>query len=453
VADRKLFINQSARDPASALVRAFDDAAQAQTPIFFRGAQPSFELHFLLENPDPDDLSRPFIYDDPSGWDAVKMALGAIDAAVSGGSFTLTDPAGAQTTGSIPYGATAAAVQAAIRAGLTTNYSTATVSGADGGPYTILRVATGAIATLTATSTALAPSGSVALVENIQDGTATYDERFIVTLLKARAAERSTGWSALPAAAVSITPTVGSGTANKSFRVRWNGDAYAGNVTLAFTGDTVEETVGPIAYNASEDDVRSAFEEHTDVEDDGVSVLRNGPGDYTITCIGTGIKLSDTPDLAEASNTLSVPVGFSGTLNCATAGIAELLGSATSITTVLEIEKTVTSIPTTLLQVTTAEVRKDLIRNTAAASAALESAVQVAFLHLVTGYTGGGSTNLDGVATTALAVLTTVRQFREASDGFVTYQLVASTAAEASPGIIRPDDYNASTNAKVWESM
>ena len=83
----------------------------------------------------------------------------------------------------------------------------------------------------------------------------------------------------------------------------------------------------------------------------------------------------------------------------------------------------------------------------------------VANLYTITGLTGGGSTNLDGKVTTDVTV------------GFTAFlpnllissvavpkmmHLVSGTDAEnADPSagllIIRPDDYHASTNAKVWK--
>jgi hypothetical protein len=73
--------------------------------------------------------------------------------------------------------------------------------------------------------------------------------------------------------------------------------------------------------------------------------------------------------------------------------------------------------------------------------------------YAVTGLTGGG-TNLDGVATGTTANPTV------ATNSFVAivvssvaylYQLVSGTDAESSPDVIRPDDYDGSTNARVWK--
>lgn len=74
----------------------------------------------------------------------------------------------------------------------------------------------------------------------------------------------------------------------------------------------------------------------------------------------------------------------------------------------------------------------------------------------ITGLTGGGSTNLDGLATTAMPVRTLIHLMREV-DGFEkleTWRLATGTDAEdAAGGIVRPDDYHASTNAKVWKML
>lgn len=70
----------------------------------------------------------------------------------------------------------------------------------------------------------------------------------------------------------------------------------------------------------------------------------------------------------------------------------------------------------------------------------------------LTGLTGGGSANLDGVATVSLSVGATAR-FYTGTYGVVSYRLTAGTDAEASPTTIRPDDYASSTNEKVWKMV
>lgn len=68
---------------------------------------------------------------------------------------------------------------------------------------------------------------------------------------------------------------------------------------------------------------------------------------------------------------------------------------------------------------------------------------------LITSLTGGGATSLDGIVTAGVAV-------RELAMIYVASQLqywllLAGTAAtDEAEGIVRPLDYNASTNAKNW---
>jgi hypothetical protein len=74
----------------------------------------------------------------------------------------------------------------------------------------------------------------------------------------------------------------------------------------------------------------------------------------------------------------------------------------------------------------------------------------------ITGLTGGGSTNLDGIPTTTLAARTLIHIMRsvDSIERLETWRLASSTDAEdAASGIVRPDDYHASTNAKVWKQL
>jgi hypothetical protein len=130
----------------------------------------------------------------------------------------------------------------------------------------------------------------------------------------------------------------GSDTANKVFNITWNTDSYDGAVWLSYTPKTgAAATVGPIPFDANEETVIAAFEQHAGVAVGDVLVTRNGVGDYNITCI-EGNGLSNTPALATSANTLKIPDYFQGTLSAATAGVDDLLAGATSVTTVFEVE-------------------------------------------------------------------------------------------------------------------
>ena len=78
----------------------------------------------------------------------------------------------------------------------------------------------------------------------------------------------------------------------------------------------------------------------------------------------------------------------------------------------------------------------------------------LANLPTITGLTGGGSTNLDGLATVTIPVGKMV--LLSFGDVLQIWILRASTDTEdlsATPARVRPDDFNASTNAKVWKQI
>lgn len=70
----------------------------------------------------------------------------------------------------------------------------------------------------------------------------------------------------------------------------------------------------------------------------------------------------------------------------------------------------------------------------------------------IVGLTGGGATALDSIETTALAADGTVSVLiNVTSVGMQLWTLQAGTDAEdAAGGIVRPDDYNGASNAKIW---
>ena len=70
----------------------------------------------------------------------------------------------------------------------------------------------------------------------------------------------------------------------------------------------------------------------------------------------------------------------------------------------------------------------------------------------IIGLTGGGNTKLDGIATTGLAVGTIILVYDESSGETRIYRLSDTTGSvsDSIPIVIVPDDYNATTNHKVW---
>jgi hypothetical protein len=69
----------------------------------------------------------------------------------------------------------------------------------------------------------------------------------------------------------------------------------------------------------------------------------------------------------------------------------------------------------------------------------------------ITGLTGGGSTNLDGITTASGAVSAGTLVAVNVGNTLYHYELVSGTDAESSPNVIRPDDYASTTNEYVWK--
>lgn len=99
------------------------------------------------------------------------------------------------------------------------------------------------------------------------------------------------------------------------------------------------------------------------------------------------------------------------------------------------------------------QVKPGVLGNTtlAAIITPLLRAAKVYPLPSITGLTGGGATKLDGIATATGAVETGATVILSYGRVGQTWQLIAGTDAEASTaGIVRPDDYNVSTNPRIW---
>lgn len=451
---REFYINLDAESAEGALVEGIESNVPASLPPFIRESDLDARFHFFRRNAEGSE--RPFRYVDPAGWD-LTVGVGQRNAKPTGGEFVLTEQIVPDDTGYLPYNGTttitAAAFQTAIRT--LTSYPNATVTGEIGGPFVLDRVTDGVIDPPIIGSELLQPSGSVGIVTPIQDGAVNRNAIVFIEFARGTPIGRSSGWSAFSAAAVTCSVhQTGSGTANKVFKLAWNPDAYAGDTTLAFTGDTTTANVGPIPYNATPEQIVAFFEAHVDVEGGGVAVVQACPGEYYITCLGVGILLSNTPALAERANTLKVPVGLHGKLNANTQGISVLLDGEDEAEATFEVRIDSGDGPETAVLDTGARVLASLLRSVVGVSEPLDptaTASQVIrFFSAIVGKTGGGSTKLDGLLTINRTVGSQVA-FYDATDGLMFYRLVSGTDAESSPAVIRPDDYAGTTNEKVWK--
>lgn len=152
---------------------------------------------------------------------------------------------------------------------------------------------------------------------------------------------------------------------------------------------------------------------------------------------------------------------WTGTLDCNTRGLLELLDGDASVDAFVELQlvdgssnvRTVGQVPCLIRNEGIDEgstIPTPLPSYLTAAQSRLEF---VQNRYAVTALTGGG-TALDGIVTgtTALPTVQTGSLVCiELSTVLSFYELVTGTDAESSPDVIRPDDYASSTNERVWK--
>jgi hypothetical protein len=203
----------------------------------------------------------------------------------------------------------------------------------------------------------------------------------------------------------------------------------------------------------------------TAVLSDGASLLPEGSVVVATAQTGTSAVKSRQsvalvrPPLAVQTSFTPITNGWRGVLSCATYALQEYLGDETRIGIiggqVLEFKLTDGAGNRESLLQAAVEVRNRVIQSSALVPAPASdyytgtqsNAAFVQNQYNITGLTGGGASNLDGIATTAI---TTALVALRLSGALAHYRLEGGTDAESSPDVIRPDDYDGSTNAKVW---
>jgi len=325
-----------------------------QTRSLVRGFNNTIPLSQLLSAYQGDTLSLFQRYMNPTGnaaapyidadesTAAIEAAIGVVGGLPTGGTFTLTDPDAPQTTGAIPFNATNAQVQTVVRAGLSTNWSLATVTGPAGGPWIITNGATGARSALVLVGAALTPAsqGDVTIQAAGDGSTAAIQ---YVKLQLSPIAYQDT-WTPYPA------PSITLGGAGTAWTALINYQPYAGTFTL--TVATVG-TTAPISFDATPSVVQTALAALAGLS---ATTVGGSVGNYIITFAASHTLTAD-------ASGLTGPLAMVGTLSLATVGIEEDIGESASITRTLEIRLTPAGgDPQTVLQVPIT-ILNDLIPN------------------------------------------------------------------------------------------
>lgn len=198
----------------------------------------------------------------------------------------------------------------------------------------------------------------------------------------------------------------------------------------------------------------------------GTLLTPSSGGSVSTLTAGTGsvaevqlIRFARNPAVFQDSWTSISGQGWYSSLSLATRELLDLIGTSTSLNTTIEFELTDPSgNRRTYLQIPCTVFNEliDLNSSVSVASGtsylatgdALDQYVQNRAA--ITGLTGGTSSKLDSIVTASKGPGWMVRIKHSSSGAELVYRLESGTTAENAPWTIRPDDYNGSTNAKVW---
>jgi len=321
----QLFIDVQNRQ----LVRSNTSAIPTSLPEVFQGDTLSLSLRFLEYTGNTSAPYQDIDYSDAS----VIVAVGSIALPPAAGNFTITDTAASQTTGNIAYNASAATVQTAIQSALTTNWSTATVAGSAGGPYTITNGVNGAKTALIGTSVSLTPVASV-IIGDVQDGTADLPSILYLRLSQNPIALQGT-WTAADAPTATVTELQhGSGTQNEIQQITLGNNPYAG----AFVVNFGSQTSAPIQWNATAAAVQTTLQAMSSIGSGNCSVGGQA-GAWVVTFTGSK-ALAAQALMTTVATGLVGPKALTGELSLNTAGIEEAIGEQGSISQTFEIKVT-----------------------------------------------------------------------------------------------------------------
>jgi hypothetical protein len=357
----------------------------------------------------------------------------------------------------LSYSATAAQVQSALNNMVTPGVSFS-VTGDAGGPWRVLADVTDVLSAFVLETGNLYPqcNGSARRVQQ-GDGLSKYEQ--LRVSLKQAALTLTSSFTNLPAGAPDIAELQAGATdtpgpaANAIHSIGLTSYPYGGFFTLTYTTG-FSGTTPPIPVGATAAAVQEAIE--SIAGDDAVIVVRQtAPNYYRVEYLGDlEATVIAVPTMTISGVTFAV--GRRVTLDLATNNLHEYLEGQQRQTALLEIEMDGDDTPLqAFLQVVNDGIDNDTTTSTATDDPVTDGQVGVlmpAWRHDIASLTGGGATALDGISTVDLPIgyRVDLALGSVGSKILSVYVLENSTAAESSPGVVRPDDYDGSSNAKVW---
>ncbi len=354
-----------------------------------------------------------------------------------------------EITTNLAYNISAANVQTALNAMASIAAAgSVDVTGDDGGPWRVVFRTVSDRNPITGNGDALYPSTDVA-VYTARNGTANLVE--IQTIhLESQPAALCDSFSAMPSAGVTIETIQGGASGVPEVqRITLDPQPYAGTFTLTFSA----QTTAAIPYDSTAEEVQEFLEALSNIAADGADIEVTGASPQWQVSF-KGALTGNQPAMTGDATGLRVPVGMIGLLDLNTEGILNLLDGDDSVDLTFEIEDS--SVPCTLLH-GDITVINDVIPDNPGAPRELptyltEDETTQQFLPGVpcSALTGGAAGALDALPTAAFLTTGTERT-AVIGDLLSVWQLQAGTDAENGTTIVRPDDYSAGTNERVWK--
>lgn len=232
-----------------------------------------------------------------------------------------------------------------------------------------------------------------------------------------------------------------------------DGAAITANATTGGTATIADITTPPIAANASALEVSQAIAAAGFVADGAPQIVVSGiPRQFFLLEFANGSTGIDFPQIQIVASSLAPAKGLAGTVDFNTIGVRDLISAGENSNLTMEIEATATG-TSTQTYIQTASIAPDIITAATQPTPPLTT-FNAGFMRVetgVTGLTGGGSGNLDGLITANGTYPTGIVVFLLIGGVPQIWQLTSGTTAEdAANGVVRPDDYATTSNEKIW---
>lgn len=378
---KTLWVNVTDRE----LVQSFQSNSTANIPKFTQGDNIPIEVILLEKTGNDGQVFSNFEINS----ETLKVALGRVDQAASSGTFTLTFDG--DTTSALNYNATAADVDTALNA--LTSITTAggvTVSGSNGGPFTVAFDAVGARNYITSDLSLIEPAS---VLSNIRKQTGDVSTKEIQVLrIQENLLGLTTSFSAISAPVATITTLIaGASGINEIQQLKIDRQCIGGVIALSFGGASTS-----FKYGATAAEVKTSLEGNSNIGAGNISVTKVSDQVYTFEFIGT-LAGADQAAITVDDSGLDGFSGFSGALDLDNYSVQSFLNGAAEADCYLEIELTDGSNITTLCTVS-AKIVNDVINSAVTSPPLTPSITFVESINgetgIVTGYYKSGGTDV-----------------------------------------------------------